>query len=236
MNFRLLSIAMLLVSATLLNGQDFLDGAYGFSHSKEAYFTLKTGEEITAFVDNVKRKKGLISSIEIKDAAGKKTSLSPDKVKHMYLPPTGFDKFSRALDAAGTATKWDQDHSAHAEHIKNGYVFFENTEVMVKKKKMTMLMQLINPGFANGIKVYFNPLATETGGLAVGNIQVTGGDDRSCYFKKGDKTAYLINKKNYSKEVNNLYGDCPDLAKAFDNKFKWSEAPRHVFHYSEKCR
>ncbi|HRD80746.1 MAG: hypothetical protein IAE84_13085 [Saprospiraceae bacterium] len=235
MNFRFFIFAMLLMSAPLLNAQDFLDGAYGFSHSKDAHFTLKTGENITAFVENVKRKKGLISSIEIKDAAGKKTVLSPDKVKHMYLPPTDFDKLGRAMNVSNNVTKWDRDQSAHAEYIKGGYVYFEHTDVMVKKKKMSMMMQVINPGFADGIKVYFNPLAQETGGLSVGGLQVTGGDDRSYYFKKGDKTAYLIDKKNYSKEVKNLYGDCPDVAKAFGNKFKWSEAAKHVAFYSENC-
>jgi hypothetical protein len=235
MNFRFFIFAMLLMGASLLNAQDFLDGAYAFSHSKDAHFTLKTGETITAFVENVKRKKGLISSIEIKDAAGKKTVLSPDKVKHMYLPPSGLDKLSRAMDVSNNVTKWDRDQSAHATYIKGGYVYFEHTDVMVKKKKMSMLMQVINPGFADGIKVYFNPLASDTGGLAVGGLQVTGGDDRSCYFKKGDKTAYLINKKNYDKEVKNLYGDCPDLAKAFDNKFRWTDASKHVAYYSEKC-
>lgn len=226
---------MILMSATLLNAQDFLDGALTFSHSKDAHFTLKTGETITAFVDNVKRKKGLISSIEIKDAAGTKTVLSPDKVKHMYLPPTGLDKLSRAMDMSSKLTKWDRDHSAHAEYIKGGYVYFEHTDVMVKKKKMSMMMQVVNPGFADGIKVYFNPLAQETGGLAVGGLQVTGGEDRSYYFKKGDKTAYLINKKNYDKEVKNLYGDCPDVAKVFNNKFRWADAAKHVAFYSENC-
>jgi hypothetical protein len=236
MNVRLFSIAMLLMGATLLNGQDFLSGAQGFSHSKDAYVTLQTGEEITASVDNIKRKKGLIKSIDLKDAAGKKMSFSPDKVKHMYLPPSGLDKLSNAVGVANTLTKWDQDHSAHAEHIKKGYVYFENTEVMVKKKKMTLMMQLINPGFANGIKVYYNPWSRDTGGLAVGGLQVTGGDDFSCYFKKGDQAAVLISKKSYSKELKNLYGDCSDLAKSFDNKFKWSQAAKHVFFYSEKCR
>lgn len=236
MHVRLFYMFTLLLGATLLNGQDFLDGAFMFSHSKESYFTLKTGEEITAFVDNIKRKKGLISSIEIKDAAGKKTVLLPDKVKHMYLQPSGLDKVNRAMNVMETATKWDRDHSKHAEYIKGGYVYFEQTDVIVNKKKMSLLMQVINPGFANGIKVYFNPLAGDTGGLAIGGIQVTGGDDRSCYFKKGDKTAYLIDKKNYSKEVKNLYGDCPELAKHFNNKFKWSEAPKHVFYYSENCQ
>ncbi|NUO02776.1 MAG: hypothetical protein HUU01_19380 [Saprospiraceae bacterium] len=233
---RMLTLGLLIIAAQSMNAQSFLDGAYRFSGTKEAYVTLNTGETITSFVDDIKRKKGLIRSIELKDAAGKKTTLSPEQVKHMYVAPTGFDNLSRALDDANTISRWDEDKSAHAEYIKQGYVFFETTEVMVKKKKMTMLLQLVNPGFANGIKVYFDPMAAETGGLAVGGMQVTGGDKKSFYFKKGDKTAVKISKKNYEDEFSGLYGGCDAFKKEFAKNKKWSQVEKHVFFYSENCQ
>lgn len=232
---RILTLGLLLLAVHSVNAQNFLDGAYRFSGTKEAYITLNTGETITSFVDDIKRKKGLISVIKLKDAAGKEVTLSPDQVKHMYLAPTGFDNLTQALDDANTVSRWNEDKSAHAEYIKQGYVFFETTEVMVKKKKMTLLLQLVNPGFANGIKVYFDPWATETGGLAVGGLQVTGGDKRSFYFKKGDKTAIKIGKGNYEDEFANLYGGCDAFKKKFGKKMKWSQVEEHVFFYSENC-
>ncbi len=233
---RILAIGLLLFAAHSANAQNFLDGAYRFSGSKEAYITLSNGETITSFVDDIKRKKGLISAINLKDADGKETSLAPDQVKHMYLAPTGFDKVSRALDDSDNVTKWSKDQSAHAQYIKDGYVYFETTEVMVKKKKMTLLMQLVNPGFANGIKVYFDPWASETGGIAVGGLQVSGGDKRSYYFKKGDKMAVRISKKNYEDEFNSLYGGCAAFKKNFGKSKKWSQVEKHVFFYSENCQ
>lgn len=232
---RILTLGLLVLAAHSVNAQNFLDGAYRFSGDKEAYITLSSGETITSFVDDIKRKKGLISVIELKDAEGKKMTLKPEQVKHMYLAPTGFDKMSQETNIAFNSSKWKDDKSAHAEHIKQGYVFFETTEVMVKKKKITLLMQLVNPGFANGIKVYFDPWATETGGVSLGGLQVTGGDKKSYYFKKGDKTAVKISKANYEDEFANLYGGCDAFKKEFAKKTKWSQVEKHVFFYSENC-
>ncbi len=235
MTSRLLAFGLLL-AASSMNAQDFLDGAYSFSKSKEAYVALNSGEQITGFVDEIKRKKGLISSINLKDAEGKKTALSPDKVKNMYLAPSGFDKLTQGYAKAATATRWNEDKSAHAEYIKQGYVFFETAEVMVKKKKMTMLLQLVNPGFAEGIKVYFNPMAGQTGGVAVGGIQMTGGDQRSFYFRKDNGVAVLVNKGNYSKEAANLFSGCEAFDKEFGKDLKWGQVEKHVFFFSENCR
>jgi hypothetical protein len=233
---RMLVFGLLLLAAHVTKAQNFLDGAYRFSGSKEAYVTLNNGETITGFVDDIKRKKGLISAINLKDADGKETSLLPDQVKHMYLAPTGYDKMNSDLKIFNNASKWNDDKSAHAEYIKQGYVFFETTEVVVKKQKVTMLLQLVNPGFANGIKVYFDPMATETGGVSVGGLQVSGGDQRSYYFKKGEKTAIKIGKGNYEDEFTNLYADCSEFKKNFAKKTKWSQVEKHVFFYSENCQ
>lgn len=235
MKIQFLSLVVLIFASTLGTAQEFLTGADRFSGSKEAYITLNNGEELVVFVDDIKRKKGLIKSIKVKDAQGVSQTLKPEAVKHMYLSPTGYDKLLKALDKAQTVTKWDEDKSAHAGHIKNGYVFFENTEVMVKKKKMTLMLQLLNPGFANGIKVFFDPLAKESGGLGAKGLNVGGGEAKSYYFKKGNETAIKIEKKTYSKAIKALYGDCPALQKKFDKDMKWSSVEKHVFFYSENC-
>jgi hypothetical protein len=216
-------------------GQDFLDGSFTFSSNKESYITLKDGKEIVGFIDDIDRKKGLIEEITIKDMDKKKIKLKPEDVKHMYIAPSGFDKLGKGVNVMNNMTKWDEDKSAHAAHIKDGYVFFESTEVMIKKEKMTLLMQLVNPGFARGIKVYFDPRANESASLGIGGITVAGGGAKSYYFKKGDKIAFKMEKKNYDDEFENLYGDCPDFKKEFAKEQGWSKVEKHVFFYSEKC-
>ena len=216
-------------------GQEFLDGSFLFSKKKESYLTLVDGSEIVGYINDIDRKKGLIEEITIKDKNNKKIKYKPTDIKHMYIAPSGFDKLSRAVDKVYDATKWNDDKSAHAEHIKNGYVFYETTDVMIKKKKMSLLLQLVNPGFANGIKVFFDPLAKETTSFAVGGIDVAGGDAKSYYFKKGDAVAYKLEKKNYDEEFQNLYGDCPDLVNEFSENKTWKNVEKHVFYYSENC-
>jgi len=219
----------------MIVAQDFLDGAFTFSSKKESYITLQDGTELIGFIDDIDRKKGLIEEITIIDTNKKKIKLKPEDVKHMYIAPSGFDKLGRANNFLSDATRWNEDKSAHAQHIKDGYVFFETTEVMIKKKKMTLLLQLLNPGFARNIKVYFDPYAGETASIGFGGIKVAGGDAKSYYFKKGDNVAFRMEKKNYDEEFDNLYSDCPELKKTFIKDMGWSRVERHVFHHSEKC-
>lgn len=229
-------LLILFLSVTnILVAQDFLDGAFTFSSKKESYITLQDGKELIGFIDDIDRKKGLIEEITIIDAEKKKIKLKPEEVKHMYIAPSGFDKLARADRLLSNATKWDDDKSALASHIKEGYVYFETVNVMIKKKQMTLLLQLLNPGFARNIKVYFDPLAGETASIGFGGITVAGGDAKSYYFKKGDNVAFRMHKKNYDEEFENLYGDCPELKKTFIKDMGWSRVEKHVFHHSEKC-
>jgi hypothetical protein len=235
MKIKFFALSFLLFTSLTSFGQDFLDGAFSFSSKKESYITLNDGKEIVGFIDDIDRKKGLIEEITIKDMDKKKIKLKPEEVKHMYIAPSGWDKLSKGANLMNDATKWDDDKSAHAEHIKSGYVFFETTEVMIKKEKMTLLLQLVNPGFARGIKVYFDPRASESASVGIGGITVAGGGAKSYYFKKGDGVAYKMEKKNYDDEFANLYGDCPELAKEFGELTGWKRVAEHVFFYSEKC-
>jgi len=235
MKDRFLFFFTLVILASSLTAQDFLDGAFTFSSKKESYITLADGKELTGFIDDIDRKKGLIEEITIIDLNKKKIKLKPEEVKHMYIVPSGFDKLSSGMNNMYDAKKWNEDKSAHAEHIKAGYVFFETTEVMVKKKKLTLLLQLLNPGFANKIKVFFDPYAGETASFGFGGIKLAGGDAKSYYFKKGDNVAYKMEKKNYDDELENLYGDCPSFKKEFEKKMGWSIVEKHIFYYSGKC-
>lgn len=235
MKIKFFTLSFLLFTSLASYAQDFLDGSFTFSSNKESYITLKDGQEIVGFIDDIDRKKGLIEEITIKDMDKKKIKLKPEDVKHMYIAPSGFDKLGKGVNVMNNMTKWDEDKSAHAAHIKDGYVFFESTEVMIKKEKMTLLMQLVNPGFARGIKVYFDPRASESASLGIGGITVAGGGAKSYYFKKGDKIAFKMEKKNYDDEFENLYGDCPDFKKEFAKEQGWSKVEKHVFFYSEKC-
>lgn len=236
MNKRILILLIAFLFTQILEAQNFLDGSFTFSNKKESYITLNDGKEIVGFIDDIDRKKGLIEEITLKDQNKKKFILKPEEVKNMYIAPSGFDKLTALDRKMNDATEWSEDQSMHNEFVKKGYVFFETTQVLIKKKKMTLLLQLLNPGFAEKIKVYFDPYADETMAVGIGGIKVAGGDAKSYYVKKGDAVAFRLQKKNYEEEFENLFGDCPGLKKEFSKKLGWSNFEKHVFFYSENCR
>lgn len=215
--------------------QEFVEGAHTFSSKKEAYFTLKDGREITGFIDHIKRKKGLIQEIRIKTADDNKQTFLAKDIDHMYLPPSGFDVVVRKLDRASDATRWDKDSDINEGYIQEGYVLFESAEFMIKKKKIMVLAQLVNPGFAGQIRVYFDPYARQTGSVSVGGINVAGGIDKSYYVSTDMGSAWLLKKKDYKKMQDSLYKGCRKINKAFDMKMKWDDLAKHIYFYSTEC-
>lgn len=232
-NFIVMSILMVAAYAPLF-GQNFLDDFKTYSKKKDAYLTLANGKEYKGTIAKLSFKKGLIKELVI-NINGKKKEFSPDDVKSIYVPALDLEKFGKAIEVSRDATKWDDDHSAHAEYIKEGYAFFESTEVIVKKKQQLLLLQLLNPGFANGIKVYSDPNTQESASMEVGGIKVAGGAKKSYYIKKGDAPAVKVTKGKFNDFEKTLFGDCSEIFEKFGQNLSWFDLERIVFHYSENC-
>jgi hypothetical protein len=99
------------------------------------------------------------------------------------------------------------------------------------------LMQLLNPGFDTRVKVFADPNAQKTGGLAIGGIRVSGGEDRSFLMVKGDQQAVVVKKSSYRRNFEDLYGDCPAMVKTFaGEKIQWDDLAAHVFAYDSACK
>lgn len=219
-----------------VRAQDFLDGNFTFSESKESYFTLNDGIEVVGKIDKIKRKKGLIEEITIRDTNDKKIVFKPEMIHHMYIAPSKWDKFGSGMNKMYDMKEWEKDKTINQEHIKEGYALFETSEVMIKDDKMSLLLQLLNPGFAEKIRVYFDPRASETASVGIGGFTVAGGDAKSYYVKKGKEVAFKLEKKNYEKNQELLYGDCKDLKSKFKTKkLEWTDLAQHIYKYTTEC-
>jgi hypothetical protein len=214
--------------------QDFLDGANRFSSKKESFLTLKDGSEVTGFIEDIDRKKGLIEEIELK-VGEEKVKYKPEDVDFMYLMPSGFDKFARGYDNMFDMTELEKDRTVNEGLIKEGYVYFETVDVKIKKKTRTLLMQLVNPGYDSKIRVYHDPFASESASIGFGGLKVAGGHKKSYYVKKGDDVALKLKSKKYKKEWENLFAECQKIEKAFDGKMKWKKFSEHIYHFTTKC-
>ena len=153
----------------------------------------------------------------------------------MYLPPSGFSSFLSNYAFLTDVSNWDNDTYDQA-HIAEGYAFFEQSEVMLKKKKRLMLMQLLNPSFSSKMKVYQDPFASETMSLGVGPLTVAGGDEKSYYVRVGDEPAFKLKKKEYRDSLDQLYKMCPAVRQAVGDKPSWSDFEEHVYMTSKNCQ
>ena len=124
-----------------------------------------------------------------------------------------------------------------ANKLAEGYVYLEMSEVMVKKKKMTLMLQLLNPTYANKIKIYNDPFAKETASLNVGGFKAAGGIEKSYYIKKGDAVATRFYKKDYKDEIgfSQLFEDCPALVEKYTEDLHWRNFSKHTYEYTNDC-
>lgn len=217
---------------TPLVAQQFLSPSYGFSHKKTAYVLLSNGSEITGALKDIDRKKGLIKYVNIEDGDGKKHKLKAGSIKFMYLPPTAFDNLSKAVEFTHSAQKWNEK-KLNEDLINQGYVYFENAKVKIKKKESVLLMQLLNPTFAEKVRVYHDPFAKESMSLGVAGVDVLGGNDKSYYvLGDGGKAAFRLYKKNYKDEFAGLWKKCPKIKQTYPT-VTWLEFAKHVAEYND---
>lgn len=226
-------MCLLFAMATTLGAQSFLQPFDGVSRNKPSYITLKDGKELEGTIKKLDRKKGLIEEIKIL-VDGKKKKVAAEEIQHMYLPASNLAKFLSASEKATDANKWESN-DLDEEHLKDGYAYFEFATVQIKRKERDLLLQLVNPNFANGIRVYHDPLARETASIGVAGISVAGGLEKSYYVRKGKETAIRLKKKDYDEQFKPFFGDCASVVKMGGNNPKWADFPQHTYEYNTNC-
>ena len=139
------------------------------------------------------------------------------------------------IENAAKVTTWDNSY-LNSEIMKQGYCYFEKAKVEFKNETATLLLQLLNPGFSNKIKVFYDPYAAETGGFGIGELQLTGGEDKSYFVQVGEIIAKRTKKKDYETLYKSFYADCPTLLQQLDKALKWTDFAKHVYIYSFDCK
>jgi hypothetical protein len=155
----------------------------------------------------------------------------------MYVPPSNIAKFNQMVDAATDVTKI-ADNELSSEHLKDGYLYMESSNVQIKKKKTQYCMlQLMNPAFSKMVKVYNDPYAAESASVGVGGMTVAGGLDKSYYIKiEGEDVAKRIKKKEYKKDMEEIFTKCPDVVNKYGADPSWSEFEQFIYEYTIKCQ
>lgn len=233
------SIVVLVLFFTLsysAKSQTFAPTFKGYSSSKITSITMEDGAEMKVKLKGYKVQKGLIKEIKVRDESDEKIRIDPAKIKHMYIPPSKLGQFLQITDAAHDLTKI-QDGELDQSYLKDGYVYMVKTEVQIKKSKQdSYMLQLINPSFSGKIKVYADPNAKETASIGMAGMTVTGGLDKSYYIKKaGENVAFQLRKKDYKKQFNELFADCPKLIEKYGDKPDWADLELVIYELSVDC-
>jgi hypothetical protein len=234
-------VVSLLACSFLLTGRVYSQGFVasvedeGFSglSGNECIMKLVSGEEIRGkFAGGVYVKDGL-SKISIKTENGEKAKFKPEQVTSLRISASGMAKL--CMVTANASSIKEIVNTDFNETVKRGYIIFE-TALTPEKKDTYRLLQLLNPGFDNKIKVYAEPSA-KTSGLNINGIQLTGGEPKAYLFVKGGAKATLVKKGSYSKGFEELYSDCPKMLAAFQGqKVSWDDIALHVFAYDQACK
>lgn len=231
-------IAVLTVMMSLsLSAQTFSPAFQGWSKKKQTYITMKDGTEHTVNIKKLKFKKGLIDELKVVPVdGGKKIKIKPENISHMYIAPSNLAKLGQTLEASTDLTRI-QDGELDSGHLQNGYMYMESSEVQIKKKKTQYCMlQVMNPTFSGKIKVYNDPFAKKSAGIGIGDFTIAGGLDKSYYIKKeGEQIARKIKKKDYKKDIETLFSECPTVVDKYKDNPQWSEFEQFIYDYSITC-
>lgn len=114
----------------------------------------------------------------------------------------------------------------------DGWVFYERQRMPTKKERY-QLLQVLNRGFDQKVKVYAHPNASSTGGTSLNGIVVEGNLDNQHFVSVNGGPVFKIDNLGYKKRaLKELYSNCELLA---GKKLKWKDFARHVFQYDQEC-
>lgn len=224
------------ISASSL-AQTFAPAFEGYSRKKTTYLTLKNGEEKSVVIKKLFFKKGLIDELKVVQSSnGEKVKINPEDIDYMYVPPSGLAKLNQIMDAATDLTKL-QDGELSSKHLDDGYLYMESSKVQIKKNKVQFCMlQVMNPTFSKKIKVFNDPFAKETKSIGVAGMTLAGGLDKSYYIKKdNEEVAKKIKKKEYKKDMEELFSECPSVIEKYGDNPKWAGFEQFIYDYSTMC-
>jgi hypothetical protein len=212
------------------SAQQFLPPIERFSSSKPGYLITKSGERIEFILNDLDRKRGLIIRVEGKTLDGKKFKYEADEVKELGLAPSDYAKMSSFSNSTRSIAKIQRNKVN--ESVRDLVIFYSEH---LDDPSRDVLVQLVNPGFDSQIRVYDDPFATETMGVGVMGVQLTGGMDKSFYVRTKQGKVIRLKKKNYDELFRPLFDSCPTVIEKYGKNFAWRDFCSHVFLFDQEC-
>jgi hypothetical protein len=221
------------LNSTLVFSQSFIAAVSEFQSSDDCIMELVNGSTVTGKISMATIINGNLSSVTLKDDNGNKHKHKAETIKQLKVKMGFLAKLDAATEASSSLAEMFQ--ADFKEIINREYIIYEQA-LIPKKKDKYRLLQLVNPGFDNAIKVYDDPSGNETGGVGLGDVQLTGGKEKSYLVVINGAKAVKVKKGKYKKLFPEIYGDCPEVIKIIgESKIKFKDMAAHVFAYDQLC-
>lgn len=226
------AVLMLLVVTT--KAQEFAETNATFSYKKTAYVYLENGDSVVGVITKIGYKKGIVDEVKIKKEGEKKAiEIDLNTIKMAYFPVANLALFQNKLAVATDRRKMESSR-VNENLLKDGYVLFEKTETILKGKSEILMLELINPAFCSKIRVYKNPVGSESTSYGIKGFTVAGGEDLSYYIKVANKAAIKVKRGNFKDYIKDIFGDCPTLESRLQDKYDWSDLAKYIYEH-ENC-
>lgn len=225
---RLVALAALALLPSLAHAASLYPPMPMVAYNQPTYVVLADGTRLEGQVRSaVLGEGGAIKKLTFVTDAGEKHKLAASDVKELGNKPGDFMKMMARADASDSVAA----HNTYDGRAIPEWVVWR--PVAHPGNDKVFLMQLLNPTFDSRIAVYADPKAQETGGVAVGGVQMTGGVEKSYVIVKDDAGTLRVEKQRYEQQWDALFGDCAGLVKP--EKVDWKDFGDHVAAYEAAC-
>lgn len=195
----------------------------------DAEVTTTDGKTYTGKLRNAMFGSVGILSFKLRDTDGNDTKFKAADVEQLKIKVDGLAKVEIVAEQASNIEKLAK--SNFKEAVDREYIYWQRVKHPDKDKYL--LLQLLNPGFDEIIKVYDIPNA-KSGETTVDDVAVSGGMAKAYYVVVDGKTLRISKKKYKKQDFNLLFSKCPQVMDNYKPDFK--EFAAHVFVYNESCK
>jgi hypothetical protein len=226
-------LALFLLSSLDIFSQSFLMPLQDIPASQQIYVVTKNNQTIYGKMRMSVWMTGQLKSFTMISEDGEKLKYKAEEVQELGVRMNDWVRLQlrgEAMSSIKKAQNTDMDVLLNRE-----WILFEQVMMPGNKAKYSLL-QILNPGFDNKIKVFENPRAAKTAKTSVGGFAITGGEDRAFLVSKEGKQSFVVKKGSYDKSFGDLYGSCPQLVKEFSGeKIQFKNMAQHVMYFEENC-
>ena len=211
------SIFTFFMLSGLVQAQEFVEPFADFFSLKECYVVTKKGEEIRGKLQGATSSRGFITQLTIVDELGYKQKFKAHEIERFAIRPDAITKLNTINDKATSIR-----HAVKTNHndlLDREWIYFD-AQLKARSKKNIGLLQLLNPGLDEYVKVYDHPNGSKSMPIRIKGIPIVGGEERTFLVVKGEGETEIVRKASYERSFRKLFSDEPTMLEMKNPKFK----------------